>query len=136
MMKKAFLIVVLLLFPMLALALEVDCKNALTTIDINHCISQEIENANHSLIHYLAKAKERYSDQATVVASIDQSQQDWLVYRQSHCSSLYELWSDGTIRGTMFGECMLKLTNQRTHQIWQDYLTYMDDTPPLMPEPK
>lgn len=135
-MKKIICSIIFALFSILAFANQLDCENAVTTIEINICIGQEIVVANHSLSQYILKAKERYTAKATVIALIDQSQQDWLVYRQSHCDAVYDIWSDGSIRGVMFGECMLKLTEQRTHQIWDDYLTYMDDTPPLLPEPK
>lgn len=126
----------LLLISIFAAADGIDCKNTATTVEINACISDVLENENRVLALYLSKAKERYTDQPRLIDIINQSQQDWLIYRQSHCDSVYDIWSDGTIRGAMFGECMLKLTKQRTHQIWEDYLTYMDSTPPLLPEPK
>ena len=72
----------------------------------------------------------------TVIDTLNQSQQAWLSYRKAHCDAVYEQWSGGTIRGTMFGGCMLRLTQLRIHVIWQDYLTYMDSTEPLLPEPE
>jgi uncharacterized protein YecT (DUF1311 family) len=134
-MKISRFLFTLLLPSFLATANDIDCKNTFTTIEINACIGDALENENKVLGLYLSKAKERYANQVTVITSIHQSQQDWLVYRQSHCDAVYDIWSDGSIRGLMFGECMLKLTKQRTHQIWADYLTYMDNTPPLLPEP-
>jgi uncharacterized protein YecT (DUF1311 family) len=126
----------LLLISIFAAADGIDCKNSATTLEINACINDVLENENRVLGLYLSKAKERYTNQPRLTDLMNQSQQDWLVYRQSHCDSIYDIWSDGSIRGLMFGECMLKLTKQRTHQIWEDYLTYMDNTPSLLPEPK
>ena len=134
-MKKLICSIIFALFPIHASADQMNCENATTTIQINTCIGQEIEAANYLLTQYVAKAKARYADQAEVIASIAHAQQNWLAYRQSHCDSVYDIWSDGSIRGAMFGECMLQLTKQRTHQIWKDYLTFMDSTPPLLPEP-
>ena len=31
--------------------------------------------------------------------------------------------------------CMIEATRARTHDIWTDYLTYVDRTPPVLPEP-
>lgn len=115
---------------------DLDCINTTTTLEINACIGAALENENKVLSLYLNKAKERYAEKSELINLINSSQEQWLLYRQSQCDTVYDIWSDGTIRGAMFGECMLKLTKQRTHQIWEDYLTYMDSTPPLLPEPK
>jgi hypothetical protein len=31
--------------------------------------------------------------------------------------------------------CQIKLTQLHTHTIWLEWLTYMDSTPPILPEP-
>ena len=36
----------------------------------------------------------------------------------------------------MHGKCLLEQTRRRTHDVWKAYLTFMDSTPPLLPEPK
>lgn len=131
--KTVFL--VLLMLSIFAHGNEVDCDNAINTLETNFCINKEVELAESELSLYIAKATERYINQPTVIKALRQSQQDWLAYRQSYCNGIYEIWSDGTIRGVMFGECMQKLTKQRTHKIWEDYLTFMDSTTPLLPEP-
>jgi uncharacterized protein YecT (DUF1311 family) len=115
---------------------EVDCEKAVTTIEVNICVMQEADRANADLEVYINKAKERFSSEKGIIDTLDKSQQAWLVYRKAHCDAVYEQWSGGTIRGAMFGGCMLKLTKLRTHVIWQDYLTYMDSTEPLLPEPR
>lgn len=130
------LALVLLALPIFAHAKAVDCENAMTTIEMNVCVGQKMEVADTQLEQYIAKAKEHHAQQTTAIASLAKSQDAWLMYRQSHCDAIYEMWSNGSIRGVMFGECMIHLTKQRTHQIWEDYLTYMDATPPVLPEPK
>lgn len=135
MMKKT-IVLILLLLSYFSYAEEKDCNHAINTIEINACLGKELEVAEAQLARYLAKSHERYDHEPAIADALDQSQQNWLVYRQSHCDAIYTVWSDGSIRGAMFGECMLTLTKQRTHQIWEDYLTYMDNTPPLLPEPK
>ena len=114
---------------------EIDCENAMTTIEINVCMGQEVDRADATLDSYLSKAKEKYALETAVIATLDKSQKAWLAYREAHCNAVYAQWSMGTIRGTMFSACMLRLTRLRTHTIWQDYLTFMDSTEPLLPEP-
>lgn len=128
---------VLMLLPLCSFGEEkVDCEKAFTTIEINICAKQEADRAYSDLENYLDKAKERYSSEKAVIDTLNKSQEAWLAYRKAHCDGVYEQWSGGTIRGAMFSDCMLRLTKLRTHIIWQDYLTYMDSTEPLLPEPK
>jgi uncharacterized protein YecT (DUF1311 family) len=128
--------VLLLIFSYLVHAEEIDCENAMTTYEMNVCASREMEAADTELDTYLTKAKQKYSEEKTIVELLVKSQEAWLAYRKVYCEGIYEMWSSGTIRGVMYGGCMVQLTKQRTHQIWEDYLTYMDSTPPLLPEPK
>ena len=115
---------------------KVDCEKASTTIEMNVCAMQKADQAHEMLEKYLAKAREKYSDEKPIVGALNVSQESWLKYRKAHCDAVYKQWSGGTIRGVMFAGCMLKLTKLRTHVIWGDYLTYMDSTPPMLPEPK
>jgi uncharacterized protein YecT (DUF1311 family) len=115
---------------------KIDCEKAITTIEINVCAKKEADRAYLTMENYLDKAKERYSSEKAVIDSLNKSQEAWLAYRKVHCDAVFEQWSGGTIRGAMFAGCMLRLTKLRTHVIWQDYLTYMDTTEPLLPEPK
>ena len=56
-------------------------------------------------------------------------------YRDAECGAVYDYWSGGTIRGTEQLACQIDLTRRHTHTIWRLWLTYMDSTPPLLPEP-
>jgi uncharacterized protein YecT (DUF1311 family) len=123
---KKLLTFALLILPTYALANEVDCDNAVTTIEINACIGETVATAEAQLAQYIAKAKTRHVEESSVIDLLNQSQHAWLAYRKAHCDAIYDMWSDGSIRGAMFGGCMAQLTKQRTHQIWADYLTYMD----------
>ena len=44
--------------------------------------------------------------------------------------------SSATIRNAMSLTCRIRLVDQRTHTIWQNWLTFMDSTPPILPEPE
>ncbi|MEL0659448.1 lysozyme inhibitor LprI family protein [Psychromonas arctica] len=115
---------------------EIDCNNMISTLDINYCAGVELSKAELEMTAYLAKSKERNSDDKELIAAIDNAQQAWGVYIEAHCSSIYTMWREGSIRGVMSLNCKTKLTKQRTHEIWSNFLTYMDSTPPVLPEPK
>ncbi|AZG35763.1 lysozyme inhibitor LprI family protein [Shewanella psychromarinicola] len=114
----------------------VDCSNPINTLEINDCARQQADDAQVILDKYMAKANEQCHDYPKALEALHLSQRDWLPYRESYCHAIYELWRDGTIRGAMYHGCMLQLTVQRTHNIWQHYLTYMDSSEPILPEPK
>ena len=132
-MKFISLILLSISAPLLAAD---DCSNASTTYDIGVCMTEQLEQQEVTLQHYLAEARARYAENDEVVASIEKAQQSWLVYRQDQCSSIYNIWKDGTIRSIMGLSCSIRMTKLRTHQIWHSYLTYMEDKPPLLPEPQ
>ncbi len=135
-MKKYLLIVfVSLSFLTVAEEAVLDCDSAMTTLQINYCASIELALAQAELAQYLEATFEHKSHDPELVKSIKVSQEDWLAYRSSHCDSVYTQWRDGTIRGVMAISCKTKLTKQRTHEIWTNFLTYMDDTPPVLAEP-
>jgi uncharacterized protein YecT (DUF1311 family) len=114
---------------------NIDCEKAFTTIEVNLCARREADRADENLEKYLVKAREQYASEVRVVEALESSQELWLTYRKAHCDAINERWSGGTIRNTMYHGCMLKLTKLRTHLIWEDYLTSMDSTPALLPEP-
>ncbi len=115
---------------------DVDCDNPVTTIDINVCEGRKAEKAEQVLEKYFLTALETIKDQKSAYSSLEKSQVTWKNYKEDYCAAIYENWIEGTIRGYMQITCVLKLTKQRTHNIWGDYLTYMDSTPPRLPEPE
>ncbi|MEZ8253764.1 lysozyme inhibitor LprI family protein [Vibrio splendidus] len=137
-MKKVLTVVLLTCLPLLASASDdvIDCENAMNTIDINHCAAIELESAQAELDKYLAASFEHNDYDAELVASIKNAQESWQAYMSAHCNSVYTQWRDGSIRGLMALSCKTTLTKQRTHEVWANFLTYMDSTPPVLPEPK
>ncbi|PMN26284.1 hypothetical protein BCT41_18760 [Vibrio splendidus] len=137
-MKKVLTVVLLTCLPLLASASDdvIDCENAMNTLEINHCAAIELETAQAELDKYLAASFEHNDYDAELVASINKAQESWQAYMSAHCSSVYTQWRDGSIRGLMALSCKTTLTKQRTHEVWANFLTYMDSTPPVLPEPK
>ncbi|NOH94374.1 DUF1311 domain-containing protein [Vibrio sp. AIC-3] len=136
-MTKLISALIAVCFSFSALAYEgvVDCENAMNTIEINHCAAIELESAQAELDKYLAASFEHNAYDAQLVASIKKAQESWQAYMTAHCDSAYTQWRDGSIRGVMALSCKTTLTKQRTHEVWANFLTYMDSTPPVLPEP-
>jgi len=123
------------IYSTFALSDEVDCTKAINTIEINYCAGVELQNAEHEMKAYLTKSKEHNSYDPELIKSIEVAQKAWLLYAGAHCDSIYTMWREGTIRGGMHLSCKTKITRMRTHEIWANFLTYMDSTPPVLPEP-
>lgn len=134
MKKLIFLIYVI--YSSFAVSDEIDCNNIISTLDINYCAGIELNKAELEMTTYLAKSKEKNSYDKELITAIDKAQQAWKVYIKAHCDSIYTMWREGSIRGVMSLNCKTKLTKQRTHEIWSNFLTYMDSTPAVLPEPK
>jgi uncharacterized protein YecT (DUF1311 family) len=111
------------------------CKGS-STYEMNQCSASKVERADKRLNQYIAAAKTRYADEPAVVLGIDASEAAFEAYRDIECSTVLESWKEGTIRGVMTLSCKLALTNDRTETVWANWLQYMDDTPPVLPEPK
>ncbi len=139
-LKKLTALGLLACLPLAACAAEEtttdNCAEAMTTLAMNQCAQAEVEQAEKQLEAYLTAARERYAEDAEALAALEAAQQSWSEFRKHQCAAVYSLWRDGSIRGLMHGQCMLQQTRQRTHDIWQVYLTFMDDSPPVLPEPK
>jgi uncharacterized protein YecT (DUF1311 family) len=116
--------------------LEICLNNANgTTVGINACYGEEQKQRETALAQYVAAVDKALKDEPGAAEAFDKTQTAWLALRQSYCDAIYEHWKDGTIRTTKALACQIDLTAQRTHQIWKDYLTFADSTPPVLPEP-
>ncbi len=134
-MRSIALVLLLLLNEAFA-SEAIDCEAAITTIEINVCKGREVETAEATLNKYFLASINRNSNDQEVIKMVRKSQETWEQYREEHCSAIYQMWIEGTIRGAMYGQCKLQLTKDRTYELWRSYLTYMDSTPPVLPEPK
>ncbi|UYF99196.1 MULTISPECIES: lysozyme inhibitor LprI family protein [unclassified Halomonas] len=134
---KKWLFIVLATLSLSAVADDeaLDCNNIRNTLETNRCAAIELEAAEEVLAHYLETSVEHNAADPELVEAIQAAQTQWQAYAAAHCGAVYTQWRDGTIRGVMGITCSTRLTKQRTHDLWQDFLTYMDSTPPVLPEP-
>lgn len=121
-----------------------ECVDAITTPQVNACAAAEVERDREVMNRYFAAAIARVREEAEDAGRLNErsleenlaaSQADWERYAESACAAVYHRWSGGTIRTVMALGCMGQLVRQRTHNLWRDYLTYPDSTPPILPEP-
>lgn len=112
------------------------CPDAMTTRDMDECYAEILDRADGQRALYLATAMDRHKDRPELAAKVEESGIAFKAYRDAECGAVLEDWIEGTIRGVMTLGCRIDLTDRRTHTIWQNWLTYPDSTPPVLPEPK
>jgi uncharacterized protein YecT (DUF1311 family) len=118
-------------------AVEVpNCHELRTTYDMASCISNKLDDSDVKMQRYFDRAIERYTEDKKVLDYLEKSQKNWIVYSDLECRSVSATYGRGTYAGTAYLTCKLELTKRRTYEIWNHHLTYMDSTPPILPEPK
>jgi uncharacterized protein YecT (DUF1311 family) len=124
----------------------VDCNHAMTTYDMNVCTGRVLDREGARLDQYLKAARTRAEaidaesgrfgdERSNTAAFLRTGQTAWEAYAAIACDGVYDQWKGGTIRTVQFLGCKIGLTRERTHFIWENYLTSMDSTPPVLPEP-
>lgn len=136
-LKKGSVIALLSVMPFSVYAeQDINCDNPQTTIDVNACAFQTFQQAQATQEKYLQASYAHNAEDPALISAMKAAQQQWQAYRDAQCSAVYTQWREGTIRGLMALSCKTSLTEQRTHEIWTHFLTYMDSTPPVLPEPE
>lgn len=127
---------------------ELDCKNGgNTTFEIISCAKEEQNKAEDEQSRYWAAARYRFVENAhnpgdeegdakDAIEDFDSAQSSWRLFRDSHCASVSYDYRGGSISGVLHGDCLVRLTRERTWQIWKYWLHHADSTLPLLPEPK
>lgn len=124
-------------------ALPPECAKTDTTLEMNDCFAALATLERDRMERYYAAAVERLeADKAewdggedAVIEQLAASQETWRTYVDQACDAVYTRWQAGTIRNLYAIECRRELTRERAHHLWREYLTYPDQTPPLLPEP-
>jgi uncharacterized protein YecT (DUF1311 family) len=117
-----------------------------TTTENNQCFNDRLDRANADLARYVAAATQRLTQEAQTaqpgdtgaakaLKDFDEAEKAWARYSDAECGAVYDYWSAGAIRVIQNLDCQISLTRLHTHTIWRQWLTYMDSTPPILPEP-
>jgi len=121
--------------PIIITLFATDCnKNDQTTYGLMDCQKLEIEASKKMLNKYFNRSLERYSEDKKMIAYMKKSQKAWDSYMDAECSAVYRTIG-GTMQGIVGGNCIIDMTKRRTHEIWENYLTYADSTPAILSEP-
>jgi uncharacterized protein YecT (DUF1311 family) len=115
-----------------------ECPNASTTYDINMCLSHEndLTDANYKAFTTAVRAilalpfpaplgakddsmgpTGPEGTPATNTAAFDAAESAWHTYATAECKAVDTLWRGGTIVNSMVGECDLRMTRARLHEL-------------------
>jgi len=97
-------------------ALALDCKNAMSTPEINECAAAEqkvVETKLNQVYRRVIKSLETNKDSAAAKDKLVLAQRAWVKFREADCDAVYENWAGGTIRTVMYIGCMQQHAEQR-----------------------
>ena len=114
------------------------CKGS-STIEMAQCMDKKIAQATVRLRVYRTRAISRFRDEehdGSTAKAIEDAGVAFEAYEKLYCGAVYEQWREGSIRYAMHQSCTLGTIDEETHRVWRDFLGFIDDTTPLLPEPK
>lgn len=130
-----YLTILPLLFAFPAQSSDLDCEKAKTTVESNECAAIERDAAYDKMVQYFETSLKQFPGEQDLLREMKMAQRQWDSYMNTHCNSVYTLWSGGSIRTQMALACETRLIKVRTHELWSEFLTYIDSTQPVLPKP-
>lgn len=112
------------------------CEDASTTREIDACLGEVLARASARMETYHQAALERVKENGALQLLLRSTQEGFSAYVGGECGGVHEFYADGSIATASYLGCAIELTDERTHTIWENWLSYPDSTPPLLPEPK
>ncbi|MEL6486883.1 MAG: DUF6265 family protein [Pseudomonadota bacterium] len=111
-----------------------DCAG--TIRQTNACLTQHARQAEQRRMHYLTRALGRFSDNDAMMNHLREADELFLDYVTVECDrGMWGKSGGDADYGPMMKRCQIALYDRRTHDIWRNWLTFDDGTPPLLPEP-
>ena len=106
------------------------CERVETTAEARICLSDSLRAAEKELERYLAAARKV----ARPPAALDSAQSAWKSYREAACRAAAGQFEGGSLQPVATLDCHLRLTRERTLEIWRAYLAEDDELPePVVP---
>lgn len=108
-----------------------------TTPEVEACKCLRLGSSEDVLKRYVSAAATRAKREGgdKTLQSFLASQAAWTNFRNQECNAVALSWQPGSIANTMALSCRDRLTVERSHEVWENWLRYMDSTPADLPEP-
>jgi uncharacterized protein YecT (DUF1311 family) len=94
---------------------RVDCKHAMTQLDINTCAAQDFAAADAKLNRTYKTLISKLD--ANELAALKTAQRAWITWRDAKCNFETIASEGGSIRPMEFLTCQTQLTNDRSEQL-------------------
>ena len=109
-------------------ALGPSCERAETTAGIRACLSERLGAAEKDMRRYLEAARR----EARPPEALEKSQVAWTGYRDAACHAAAGQYEGGSLRPVVALDCLVRLTRERTLELWRAYLANEG----ALPEPR
>lgn len=110
----------LLLSTLAGHSFALDCKKALTTLEINECASRDKDkveaklNKTYQRIMTSLSRPDTEDEQFSIMKKhLVAAQRAWVKFREADCDAVYEKHSGGTIRNVMYISCLQNHAERR-----------------------
>jgi uncharacterized protein YecT (DUF1311 family) len=92
-----------------------DCKNAMTTLEMNACAAADEKVVEAKLNEVYQRVLKSYGDQehAAARSKLIAAQRAWVKFREADCDAVLEKWAGGSIRTQMYIGCMQNHAERR-----------------------
>lgn len=109
---------------------NIDCANAFSTPDIEHCASisldkteEELNSTHKELVKNLSQPNNKYENFTEYRKKLLTAQRAWIVFREADCAAQYEMHKSGTIRNSIYLACKEGRAKQRIKEL-KNYAPY------------
>lgn len=96
-----------------------------TTAEMRSCAAQKLRIAESEMERYLESAR-RVARPASALAS---AQAAWVAYRDQACRAAAGQYEGGSLQPVVALDCRLRLTRERSVELWRAYLAEQGDLP-------
>lgn len=106
----------------------INCKEAITTPDLNHCAKQaqelvevKLNKVYQQTLKELSQPDSEQEDYSEMKRKLIGAQRAWVKFRELDCDAVYTFHAGGTIRTVMFIGCMQKHAERRIKDLEDTY---------------
>ena len=114
-----------------ALAQPADPCLGPTTAEMRSCAAQKLRIAESEMERYLEGARRV----ARPASALDSAQAAWVAYRDQACRAAAGQYEGGSLQPVVTFDCRLRLTRERSLELWRAYLAQQGDLPQPTPAP-